>query len=90
MRPAFREVLICCSEICWEINRCTHKLALNGEILDMGGIVSYINRQNQLAWGIGLSHVPLRTGYQNYSQASIQMMPGEIAFPALEGHNQPD
>jgi Tol biopolymer transport system component len=58
------------------------QLALNGEILDMGGIVSYINRQNQLAWGIGLSHVPLRTGYQNYSQATIQDANGN-SFPAL-------
>lgn len=39
------------------------QFSLNGEILDAGGQVSYINRKNRLAWGAGLSHVPLRTGY---------------------------
>lgn len=59
------------------------QVALNGEILDMGGIVSYINRKNQLAWGVGLSHVPLRTGYQDYSQSSIDDGRGNT-FPALK------
>ena len=36
--------------------------ALNGEILDFGGLVSYLNRKRRIAWGINLSHLPFRTG----------------------------
>jgi Tol biopolymer transport system component len=35
---------------------------LNGEILDFGGLISYLNRKNRIAWGINLSHLPFRTG----------------------------
>jgi len=42
------------------------QLAVNGEILDMGGNVTYINRKSQLAYGVGLSHIPLRTGFRDY------------------------
>lgn len=59
------------------------QVALNGEILDIGGMVSYINRKNQIAWGVGLSHVPLRTGFQNYSQAIVTDNNGN-EYPALK------
>ncbi len=36
--------------------------SMNGEIQDVGGQVSYINRKHQLAWGASFSHIPLRTG----------------------------
>jgi len=58
------------------------QVALNGEILDVGGIVSYINRKKQLAWGVGLSHVPLRTGFQNFEQVEITL--GDIKTPAIK------
>jgi len=35
-------------------------LALNGEIYDFGGTVTYVNRKNQLNWGGTLSHIPFR------------------------------
>lgn len=57
------------------------QLALNGEILDMGGMVSYINRKNQLAWGVGLSHVPLRTGFRNYFNDQISI--NNVIYPAI-------
>jgi Tol biopolymer transport system component len=44
------------------------QLAVNGEILDFGGMVSYINRKRRLAYGFGLSHVPLRFGFQDFGQ----------------------
>ncbi|MEZ4910605.1 MAG: hypothetical protein R2774_07055 [Saprospiraceae bacterium] len=47
------------------------QVALNGEITDLGGIVSYINRKHPIAWGVGLSHVPLRTGYESYAYDTI-------------------
>jgi hypothetical protein len=59
------------------------QVALNGEILDVGGMVSYINRKNQLAWGVGLSHVPLRTGYQDYTTADIEDQNGNV-IPAIK------
>jgi Tol biopolymer transport system component len=42
------------------------QVALNGDILDFGGQVSYLNRTHRIAWGVGISHQPLRTGYQDY------------------------
>ncbi len=36
--------------------------ALNGEIADFGGVVSYLNRENRIAWGAGFSHLPFRSG----------------------------
>lgn len=41
------------------------QLALNGDIYDFGGQVAYLNRTNRVAWGGGLSHIPLRTGYSS-------------------------
>jgi len=43
-------------------NQIFTQIAMNGEILDVGGQATYINRKNRLAWGVGLSHIPLRTG----------------------------
>lgn len=40
--------------------------ALNGEILDFGGQVAYLNRTHRIAWGLGFSHIPLRAGYQEF------------------------
>jgi Tol biopolymer transport system component len=37
-------------------------LSLNGEIIDVGAVVSYINKKGRLPWGINISHVPFRTG----------------------------
>jgi Tol biopolymer transport system component len=48
-------------------NQIFGQAALNGEIYDAGGRVSYINRKHRIAWGLGLSHIPLRTGYQAFN-----------------------
>jgi Tol biopolymer transport system component len=58
------------------------QLAVNGEILDFGGIVSYINRKNRLAWGVGLSHIPLRTGFQSFRQGFLEDRNGNL-IPAV-------
>lgn len=63
-------------------NQIYSQLAVNGEILDMGGIFSYINRKNRLAWGLGLSHVPLRTGFRNFSSLNFMDQNGTI-IPAI-------
>ena len=64
-------------------NQLYSQLSLNGEIIDVGGIFSYLNRKNQLALGVGFSHVPLITGYQNYEQATVKDQNGNI-IPALK------
>lgn len=46
-------------------NQIFAQASLNGEIYDAGGRVTYINRKNRIAYGFGLSHVPLRTGFQS-------------------------
>ncbi len=53
-------------------NQMLAQLALNGEILDVGGQFAYINRKNRLAWGASISHIPLRTGYQTIENTTIQ------------------
>lgn len=44
-------------------NQIFSNIALNGEIFDAGGQVSYLNRKNRVAWGVGFSHIPLQTGF---------------------------
>lgn len=53
--------------------------ALNGELIDFGGVVSYLNRKNRIAWGVNLSHIPFRTGsYGVYlDQVEIDGVPVE-------------
>ena len=51
------------------------QLALNGEILDLAGQVAYLNRSHRIAWGVGFSHIPLRTGYQEYYTTNINNLP---------------
>lgn len=51
------------------------QVALNGEILDFAGQVAYLNRSNRIAWGVGFSHIPLRTGYQEFYTANINSLP---------------
>lgn len=45
-------------------NQIFSSLAVNGDILDVGGQVAYLNRKNRVAWGLGLSHIPIQTGFQ--------------------------
>ena len=46
----------------------TSIVALNGEILDFGGMATYVNQENKMAWGVTLSHIPYRSG-QYYQPA---------------------
>jgi hypothetical protein len=51
-------------------------VALNGDILDFGGAVTYLNTKRRLAWGASLSHIPYRTGYVDYSVDTVQVVGG--------------
>ena len=54
-------------------NQLFSQVTMNGEILDVGGMASYINRSDRLAWGFGVMHIPLRTGYQNFSSGVFEV-----------------
>ncbi|MFZ1702702.1 MAG: basic secretory protein-like protein, partial [Saprospiraceae bacterium] len=54
-------------------NQLFTQLSMNGEILDIGGTTSYINRENRIAWGVGIMHIPLRAGYQNYGSGVFEV-----------------
>ena len=38
-------------------------VSLNGEIIDFGAVVAYLNQKNRLPWGVTISHIPYRGGY---------------------------
>lgn len=48
-------------------------VALNGDLLDFAGAVSYLNTKRRLAWGGTISHVPYRTGFVEYSYDTIDV-----------------
>jgi Tol biopolymer transport system component len=56
-------------------------LAVNGEIYDFGGQVTYINSKRKIAWGGTLSHIPFQTGGVSYTNDSLQI--GNRNFPVL-------
>jgi Tol biopolymer transport system component len=56
-------------------------LFLNGEIYDVGLMGTYINRENRIAWGASLSHIPYRTGF---SMFGFEEFPGtDIIVPVI-------
>ncbi len=54
-------------------NQLFGQVALNGEVTDAAGMFSYINTKNRIAWGIGIGHIPLRTGYQTYGNKIVDI-----------------
>ena len=38
-------------------------LALNGQIYDFGGMLTYVNQKNRLTWGGSVSHIPYLSAY---------------------------
>ena len=63
-------------------NQIYSQLALNGEIYDIGGQVSYINRSKRIAWGAGISHIPYRFGwYGDFGQ--VQGAIGPNGLPVI-------
>src|SRR5690606_25467566 len=39
-------------------NQLFSQISMNGDVLDVGGMASYINRENRIAWGVGIMHIP--------------------------------
>ncbi len=54
-------------------NQLFANVALNGDFLDFGAQTAYINRSHRLAYGFGLGHVPLRTGYQEFADDVVEI-----------------
>lgn len=42
-------------------NQIFTSIAMNGELIDIGGVLAYINRKKTINWGISLSHLPFRS-----------------------------
>ncbi len=57
-------------------NQIFSNLALNGDIYDFGGQVTYINSKNKITWGSTLSHIPFQTGGVNYRLDTLQFSSG--------------
>ena len=55
-------------------------LSLNGEIIDIGGVVQYINRKHRIAWGGVVSHIPYRSGrFLGIVPDEVRLQDGTIA-----------
>jgi len=48
---------------------------VNGDVLDFGGQISYLNRANRLAWGGGISHVSNRL--PSFGQSTLEILEGQ-------------
>ncbi len=46
-------------------------LSINGEVYDFGGQIAYINQKRRIKVGVGLSHIPYRTGTYQYQVDSL-------------------
>jgi len=59
---------------------CAHQfytgLALNGEVYDFGGQLSYINQKNRVFWGATLSHIPYSYGDYGFGTDSVKLSDG--------------
>ncbi len=55
-------------------------IAMNGEVTDIGGQLTYLNRKRRLNWGATLSHVPFRQVAGGY--LGIDTIPGSGGFIA--------
>jgi len=53
-------------------------LQVQGEIQDIGGYASYINRETRLNWGSSLSHIPIRYDIPYLTVDSIQTDQGTL------------
>ena len=57
-------------------NQIVANVSVNGEIYDFGGMVGYINQQQRINWGVGLSHIPYITGFREIVQDQLTYSDG--------------
>ncbi|MCU0353742.1 MAG: tolB protein precursor [Cytophagales bacterium] len=53
-------------------------LAVAGEITDVSGQVTYMNRKRRINWGVSLSHVPFRSGRQGFGRDVLEVEEGRF------------
>jgi Tol biopolymer transport system component len=58
-------------------------VALNGEIYDFGGQVTYINQRNRIAWGASVSHIPYSYGRYGFSQGVLSTDDGDFLMDTI-------
>jgi len=51
---------------------------LQGEIYDIGGGATYMNRESRLHWGGSIYHIPYRYSYYKLNESFFNYNPGEI------------
>lgn len=59
-------------------------LQVNGEIIDIGGQVVYLNRSGRLNWGAGFSHIPFLTSAVGFSLDTLSSPQGPILAERLD------
>jgi Tol biopolymer transport system component len=60
-------------------NQLYSTVALNGEILDLGGAFQFTNQKSRLAWGVSASHIPLQSGfYRPLPDSTIEGRPVQV------------
>ncbi len=64
-------------------NQLSTSIMLNGEILDFGGSVAYINQKNRIGWGLSLSHIPYRSGLFGSRFDSLKLSEDKV-IPVLD------
>jgi len=65
-------------------NQLYTNLSVNGEIFDIGGQFAYLNKKHRTVWGVGLSHLPLRTGYQTFEEDNETVLLNGQPIPTLK------
>lgn len=57
-------------------------IAMNGELIDIGGVLAYINRKNRINWGVSLSHQPFRSfnGREFERNDTLDLGGGDLAL----------
>lgn len=62
-------------------------VALNGQIQDISGQLSYINNKKRIGWGLNVSHFPFSSygGYQPPRLRNVEINPGDTVLLYEEG-----
>lgn len=64
-------------------NQLSSIISMNGELADFGGLISYVNQENKIAWGATISRIPYRSG-QYYQGVRDTISINGQAVPAIK------
>ncbi|MFO7845447.1 MAG: BamA/TamA family outer membrane protein [Balneolaceae bacterium] len=63
-------------------------LRIQGTYKDLGGQVSYLNRDNRFVWGGSVSHIPFRTSRAFFSEDTTTVDGNEVVAPTVNRINR--